>query len=142
MKRVILPGIIILGTILAGVAIYFGVTSLTNQYLGNRSDNVGLSPTVTCRQKYTNHVVTITNDIIAPQHVQATLCDTLTITNNDDKKREIAFGVHSRHTPYDGVLQEVLAKSQSLTVTLNQTGTYTFHDHFQDGVAGDFTVTN
>lgn len=95
---------------------------------------------VSCRQTGANHKVTITNDKLSATHVQAALCDTLTIINQDDTTRNMAFGQHTHHQPYDGITEKLLTKGQSLTVTLDQAGTYTFHDHYHDEVAGEFTV--
>jgi hypothetical protein len=86
--------------------------------------------------------MTISNDVVTPDHIQASRCDRLTIINRDDKRREVAFGAHDKHVAYDGVLQRLLRKDESLTVDLVQTGDYHFHDHFQDEVEGTFTVNN
>lgn len=86
------------------------------------------------------HTVTIQHNQLDPARVTARLCDRLTITNLDDRQREIAFGQHSRHTAYNGVTERVLGRGDSLTVTLNRAGIFTFHDHLQDEVAGTFTV--
>lgn len=86
------------------------------------------------------HTVVI-HDAMLPQHTTAKLCDKLTIANEDNQLRLVAFGVHEHHTPYDGITEELLAKGQSLTVTLNQAGTFLFHDHLEDQVNGTFTVT-
>jgi hypothetical protein len=86
------------------------------------------------------HAIVITNNVVYPSHTDTALCDILTITNQDAKDREIAFGEHTHHVPYNGVTEKLLHHGDSLTVILNQAGTYKFHDHYQDAVAGDFTV--
>jgi len=88
----------------------------------------------------THHVI-IKNDTATPSHTTATLCDKLTITNEDNETREVAFGPHEEHVPYDGVAEKALRQGQSLTVTLDQAGTYRLHDHFHDEVVANFTVT-
>lgn len=85
--------------------------------------------------------VTIQSGKAAPVNIAGHRCDTLTITNEDEVAREIAFGPHENHIPYDGVAERVLNKGQSLTVTLNQTGSFHWHDHLHDEVEGFFTVT-
>lgn len=95
-----------------------------------------------CAGHLATHTVTIRNDTVTPTHVQAARCDRLTIINRDDKRREMAFGVHDQHIAYDGVLQRLLRKDESLTVNLVQAGDYHFHDHFQDEVEGTFTVSD
>lgn len=88
----------------------------------------------------TNYRVTIQNSEPSAATVRGHLCDTLTFTNKDSVAREIAFGPHEKHVPYDGVAERVLAKNESFTVTLTKTGTYRWHDHLHDEVRGDFTV--
>jgi len=103
---------------------------------GNHSAANGCKP-----GKPASHIITIRDGKASTTDVQARFCDTLTITNKDDIAREIAFGVHAKHTAYDGVMERVLAKDGSLKVTLNKVGTYHWHDHLHDEVQGYFTVT-
>lgn len=94
-----------------------------------------------CTQHGVMHAITVHGNSVTPAHTTAKLCDTLTITNADDQIRLMAFGPHDHHQPYDGVTERTLAQNQSLTVVLNQAGTFTFHDHLDDAAAGTFTVT-
>jgi len=86
------------------------------------------------------HHVAIKNSRASDELVTGKRCDKLTITNEDAIAREVAFGLHEDHVPYDGVAERVLSKGQSLTVTLNQTGNFRWHDHLHDEVEGRFTV--
>jgi hypothetical protein len=95
-----------------------------------------------CAVKGKSHSVVIVNDTISPKRVDAKLCDTLAITNRDAKTREIGFGEHDQHKAYDGVSEKYLHKDESFTITLNETGEYHFHDHFQEEVEAEFTVVN
>ncbi len=90
---------------------------------------------------HTNHEVVIQNDKVIPSHIQAPLCDTLTITNYDDIGRLVAFGPHENHVAYDGVTERLVGRGQSVVVTLVQAGNFRFHDHLHDEVQGTFTVT-
>lgn len=63
-----------------------------------------------------------------PETTNANLCDSITFTNYDNITREIAFGPHEDHVPYDGVAEKLLNKGQSFTITANQAGSYHFHD--------------
>jgi len=91
--------------------------------------------------KVTAYRVVIRDGKVPSNHVQGKQCDTLTITNNDTLTREIAFGPHERHVAYDGVAERLLSKGQSLTVTLDKTGSFHWHDHLHDEVEGYFTVS-
>lgn len=93
-----------------------------------------------CQTKGSEHRAVIENDQIDPKTIEANVCDTLTIINNDGKLRLVAFGIHSEHIYYDGVTEKPLSKGESLSITLNQRGTYLFHDHLQEEVQANFTV--
>lgn len=95
-----------------------------------------------CSGKYPVHIVNIQHDKIVPEHTVARRCDTLLITNIDDKPRVIAFGPHDRHITYDGVSERYLSEQGGrFTITLVQPGTFLFHDHEQPDVQGTFTVS-
>src|SRR5260221_14778925 len=129
--------IVLIMAVTGGVV--YGVYFVANSYLGNRDGHVAA---VACTKTYALHKVTIHDNVVQPLATNAKLCDKLTIINNDSRLRLMAFGHHDDHQPYDGVTQKVLDDGQSLTITLNQLGTYTFHDHIEDEVAGSFTVAN
>lgn len=93
-----------------------------------------------CATTGTSHTVVIQNDTMSPSEINAKRCDTLTIVNRDDVTREIGFGDHEKHVPYNGVAQKILRQDESLTITLVKTGHYHFHDHFHDEVEGEFNV--
>jgi len=89
----------------------------------------------------TNHQVMIMDDKPDNDNIKGKLCDTITFMNMDNVAREIAFGPHENHVPYDGVAEKVLNKDQSFTITLNQAGSFHWHDHIHDEVEGFFTVS-
>lgn len=131
-----MPVLIVVGLLLSVFVIFFGV-----HYASDYLDKTTASPKVAaCSNTLVNHVVVIKNDKLSTTHTYAQLCDTLTIVNQDDKLREIGFGEHDHHQQYDGVFERNLEQGQQFTVTLNKTGTYKFHDHFQGEVNGQFTV--
>jgi hypothetical protein len=122
---VLLIGAAIVGTIWA-CTLYFN-WQYTNDHQG-------------CAPGQPNNLVIIKNDKVIPANTIAKRCQTLTITNHDTDQRLIAFGLHEKHVPYDGVTEQFLATGQSLTVTLVQTGSFRFHDHIHDEVQGTFSV--
>lgn len=101
---------------------------------------VGGKETGACKELGISHIVTIKNDEVIPLHTAAAKCDTLTFINSDDL-REIAFGAHPNHDVYAGETELLIRKGGSETITLSDPGTYQFHDHLQEEVAGNFTVT-
>lgn len=126
------------GFVVVGAGIVTATLYLSNHYLDN--SQTSKSKVDSCPNKGTEHLVVVQNNAANPTHTDAKLCDTLTITNKDDKVRLMAFGEHENHQPYDGVTEKELSQDQSLTVTLNQAGTFQFHDHIGDIVQGSFTV--
>ena len=98
------------------------------------------SSAAACSGQYVTHTVEITDGKPSPDHVDGQYCEHLTIINNDNILRLIAFGQHDKHTLYDGVSEAYLRKGQSLSVQLVQKGTFTFHDHLHDEVSVDFSV--
>lgn len=123
--------------VLAGAAIVVATVVLANLSLMRTAE---APATAKCDKQGTNHLVMIQDDTLSMPNTVAKLCDTLTIMNNDSRIRIIAFGQHDQHVAYDGVTEQVLAESQSFTVVMNKLGTYTFHDHTEEAVAGTFTV--
>jgi plastocyanin len=105
--------------------------------LQKKSDSVNCSNTVGH-----HYVIVIRDSTVNPDRIVTKLCDTITFTNEDNVTRELAFGAHENHVPYDGVTERALHEDQSLTITLNQIGTFEFHDHDHDEVAGSFSVSN
>ena len=115
-----------------------GTIVLSNKYLNSKPRT---DVSAACTGTHAKHVMTAQDGKLTPSHIAASRCDTLTITNADDQKRLMAFGVHNHHTAYDGMSERYLHKGESFTVTLDKTGTFTVHDHYQDETEGTFTVT-
>lgn len=127
------------GLIVFGAVIYSGVQLLANSYLDQATAG---SASSSCGGPQQNHQVVIQDNTVTPVYSYAFVCDTLTITNTDDKLREIGFGEHEHHQAYDGITEKTLDKNKSLTITLRKAGIYKFHDHFQTQVRGKFVVAN
>jgi hypothetical protein len=131
--------LILSGVLITVTALSFAIYSLDSHYI-KKSNKSSQSAVASCQNKGTSHQVVIENNAAVPGHTSAALCDTLTISNEDSRQRLMAFGAHDDHVPYDGVTEKSLNTGQSFTITLNQTGTYYFHDHIGDTAQGDFTV--
>ena len=122
---------------LVGVLMVGGVIT-TAVVLSQRALEANAGP---CGNRQGAHLqATIRDDKVMPATIHASLCDQLTITNNDKRTREVAFGQHEHHEAYDGITEKILNKGQSMTVLLNQVGSFRFHDHEDDTVQAFFTV--
>jgi plastocyanin len=131
------PLVVLSSVILGGV----GVILAMIMFVGPLFEKDKAAAT-TCAHTGAPHSANIQNNKILPEHTYAKKCDTLTITNKDTVSRLMAFGQHENHIVYDGISEQGLAAGQSFTVTLDQTGTYLFHDHHDDAVSAEFTVTD
>jgi hypothetical protein len=136
MKK-LLPLVLIASSLTLGAGVFFLTQQLSGNFLTAKAE---AGQAAACTKQGSHHTVAISGDRVEPVRTKARLCDTLTILNNDDKLRDMAFGVHDRHTAYNGISVKSLLKGQSFTVVLDEKGTYLFHDHYQDEIAGDFTV--
>jgi plastocyanin len=122
-----------LGLLVFSSAVIYGSVKLYAGFKPNTSSS-------TCKQKGVDHLVIIKNNAVTPAHTNGKLCDTMTVTNTDDVLRYIAFGRHDEHQPYDGITEKTIEKDQSFTITMDEAGSYKFHDHLHDEVQGTFTV--
>lgn len=102
---------------------------------------LGGEKTGACQGVHENHRVTIKDSKVSPLHVEARLCDSLTFSNEDITVRELTFGTHPQHGVYAGEDEHIVRKGRSKSITLNQSGTYLFHDHIDPKIKGSFTVT-
>ena len=126
----------ILGIIIVVSGVVLLTLSLSVDYLGGKREKTG----VDCQQIGAEHFVNIKDNKMEPENTNASLCNKLTITNQDDKLRRIAFGEHNKHIAYNGTIEKILRKDQSFSVVLNEAGTFTFHDHLQEETKGTFKV--
>src|SRR5690242_2893393 len=105
---------------LAAVGAVVGCAVVADHYLRTGRDTH--PPVAQCYGTFRDHSVIINKGIVMPANTAGKLCDTLTITNDDDTLRLMAFGQHDNHQPYDGVTEKVLSQGQSMTVTMDQLG--------------------
>lgn len=108
---------------------------------GHNHAAISAATAITCSHPGVTHVVDIRNGRVSPVTTEAKLCDKLKIVNHDTMIREMAFGAHEDHESYDGVAERILGRNQSLTIILNQTGLFHYHDHVHDEVSGYFNVS-
>lgn len=104
------------------------------------SDQLSSANTQNCSQKGADHLVVIKDGTVSPGDTTGKVCDTLTIKNEDDVTRFMAFGQHDNHQAYDGISERTLTKDQSFTIIMNKAGEFLFHDHLHDEVRGTFTA--
>jgi cytochrome o ubiquinol oxidase operon protein cyoD len=94
----------------------------------------------TCAEVGVNHKIELKNDTITPIHIDAKLCDTITLSNRSDATREIRFGTLEERETYAGEEGETIRPRRNKIFTLAELGTHQFHDPINE-ISGDFTVT-
>jgi len=93
-----------------------------------------------CKNLGENHKVTFSSGTITPVTTDAKLCDTITFINEDTEARDISFRAHPVKDSYAGQEARVTNRRPK-TITLNEAGSYLFHDHLDPGAVGYFTVS-
>lgn len=132
-----------IGLIALGIVAFTAVTIAGAIYVTNTQSAKLANERRKCDvASYDSYKAVIEGGKVKPAHIAAKLCDRLTITNLDDKSRNMAFGRHEKHVSYDGVTEKLLRRGESLSVMLVKPGDYIFHDHYDDGVRATFTVTD
>ena len=99
---------------------------------------VGDEKTGACQGLKENYKVIIKNGDVTPVSTQAHLCDTLTFVNEDADTHTLVFGPKT----YGGEESQTVYKGHPESITLNQTGYFTFQDHRYTSVIGYFTVAS
>lgn len=130
-----LPFLVFTAILVTGVFATILVLNLSKVY--NERSNKASECALTGKE----YRVTLHNNEANPNNTDAKLCDKLTITNQDTKLRLVAFGEHDEHRSYDGISEKFLDRGEGLQITLNRPGTFNFHDHLDESVAGKFTVS-
>lgn len=93
-----------------------------------------------CKVVKESHVVTISRGQPSPLRIEAERCDSLTFVNDDEQKRVIIFGSESDPWSYGGIYEVAVSKGHPETITLNETGEFTYTDNLDPYVTGYFTV--
>lgn len=101
---------------------------------------IGGEETGACAQNASSHIIYIKDGVLDPAIIDAVRCDTLTFMNQDSEKRIIRFGAYPAQESYGGEFEVVLDDSRPETITLNQTGIFTFYDELDTDVSGSFSV--
>lgn len=94
-----------------------------------------------CQGNKDNHIVIIQNNTAAPAHIDAKRCDTLTFLNKDESARHMVFGPHPNYRNYGGEDMIVLDDGRPETITLNESGSFMFHDHMNPSLMGHISIT-
>lgn len=93
-----------------------------------------------CQGKHNNHQIMFMDGAVTPTTTNADKCDTLTFINHENKTVIVGFGDHAGHTPYAGVTEYDIPPGRNKTITLSETGNFTFHNHLDVETNGSFTV--
>jgi hypothetical protein len=131
--------------IIVGVGVVVVLVVVLAAIIGHHEDSqytgaVNAGSARKCHGWHADHAVVLNSEHSAPRHLQAKLCDTLTLSNDSDTALLLAFGPHYKHVQYAGTDEHYLYGGKTLKVVLAQPGTFEFHDHLRDKLTGYFTV--
>jgi len=101
---------------------------------------VGGEKTGACKGQHENHQVMLMDGTASPRLTVAQQCDTLTFMNHDEETKEVTFGMHPERIHYAGEDGYTIRAGQNKTITLSESGTYSFYDNLRPQTAGEFTV--
>jgi cytochrome o ubiquinol oxidase subunit IV len=87
------------------------------------------------------HEIMMMDDRAVPDHIDAHLCDTLTIMNHDEVTRTLIYGSDGKSATYAGQSSLSVRKGRSVSIPLTELGTHTFYDQKLNTLSGKFTVT-
>ena len=93
-----------------------------------------------CQGQHPNHNVAIKNGQFDPNRTLANQCDTLSFINTDKVTHKIEFGPQGHNQPYAGMTEIVLRKGLSKTITLSDSGSFSFYDKGSIFGGSTFTV--
>lgn len=93
-----------------------------------------------CQGVYENHKVYIKTGLVTPKETVAHLCDTITFIDQSNNDVKIGYGEHDSHSTYGGIKEFSITKIRPQTITLNQAGTFEFHNHYDQDASGSFLV--
>lgn len=124
-KKIIVLSLIIL--MVVGVGIYF---RLSNKPASKPAENINASKLVKTKVESKELVVEISKDGLVPQTVLIKKGGVVRFVNVDNNPHQIMSDPHPTHTLYSFLnTDEVLNKGESVTVILEEEGTFTYHDH-------------
>lgn len=85
--------------------------------------------------------VTITSSGFTPETITINVGDTVTWVNNDTTNHTVNSDNHPNHLLYPILNEAGLIKpSESSSVTFNEAGTFTYHDHLNAALVGKVVV--
>lgn len=93
-----------------------------------------------CQGANANHMVMIKNSEVSPQNTEAHRCDLLIFMDDDNASHTLAFGSVQKPVSYGGIFEVTITGGQSKSITLNQTGDFSFYDQSNHNITGHFTV--
>lgn len=103
---------------------------------------IGGYETGACNEVKQSHKVTIRNGQVEPMATYASLCDSLTIINEDEQVRKIALKPnalthnHGYDSGYGGLDEIPVEKGDPETITLNEVGAVLLHDRLDSTTFG------
>ena len=101
---------------------------------------IGGRSTGACQGNKASHMVMIEKNEVSPHNIEADRCDTLVFMSGDGLSHDLMFGPHDAPTSYGGLYEVSVREGRSEIITLNEAGSFSFHDRSDHSLTGHFTV--
>lgn len=135
--------VVVVGSIFIMDNLHYNMSSseVTKKLSQNENiSQVNGEKTGACQETKVNHKVVLGKTQANPFSTTANLCDTITFVNEQASTRRISFGPHDAHGTYGGETEVTVTKARAKTITLNESGSFSFHDETDTALSGTFTV--
>lgn len=96
--------------------------------------------TATCGAPGRTHEIRVENETFSPKSLEIARCDTLRITNQDERTFQFAFGIHDKHIDYPGFTESTVGPRETISIHAVQAGEYHMHDHLRDRASIDLVI--
>lgn len=100
---------------------------------------IGDKKTGACQGNRANHEILV-GDLANMPYIEANRCDTLTFKSGDNVAHELQFGTYDEPASYGGLEGIFVRTDRAKIITLNETGTFSYHDRNDPTVVGSFSV--
>lgn len=98
------------------------------------------APAPAASQTNGSNGITYTDDGFAPNTLTVAKGTTVTITNNSSEILQFASDPHPQHTDHPEINAGSIAAGQSKTITMDEAGTYKYHNHAKASDMGTIVV--
>ena len=139
-KNTVIAGVVIVVLILAGWYLMRPKGTTTPEVSQSTppaaTESANASPSAMMAEKK----VTISSTGFLPKSITIKAGESVTWTNNDSANHTVNSDPHPTHTLYPFLNLGLIKPGAEKSVTVSETGSYTYHDHLNPSLTGSITV--